>query len=174
MAERKLTRARRAAAAMVQDIIDSTAHFYYPWIPPDAYAPLPREHDLLEVELEQGTFWAGFENHLPFGFVGLMAREGAGKLVGPYLYRDYLGCGCGKVLLDQALADARELQLNPIYVLVHREAAWALSFYRRWGFEVIAEDPEFIARWHDGLLAGEDIPHDHVLLASLTDNIFSE
>jgi GNAT superfamily N-acetyltransferase len=174
MSEKSFTRARRNAATLVADIIDSTAHFYYPWIPPDAYAPLPRELDALEVELEQGIFWIGFEKNFPFGFVGISAREGAGRLIGPYLYRDYLGQGYGKALLDKALETVQELGLNPAYALAHREAEWALNFYRRWGFEVVSDDPEFIARWCDGLLANEQIPNDHLLLATLTENLFSE
>lgn len=174
MPDHRFTRARSRAATLVQDILDSTAHFYHPWIPPEAYAPLPRDLDILAELLEQGIYWVGFQKFLPFGFVGLAPNEGAGRVIGPYLYRDYLGQGHGKQLLDKALAGAKELKLNPVYVLPHKEASWALSFYRRWGFEVIAEDPEFIARWRDGLLAGEEIPADHILMATLRENLFSE
>jgi GNAT superfamily N-acetyltransferase len=161
--------ARERAAVLLMDIVDSTAHFYEPFYGPGQYQPLPNDVRALAKKIREGLYLVGFERFIPFGFVGVEGVEDTSRLVGPYLYRDYLGEGYGKFLLDRAMESIQLTAEKLVHTLVHNRAHWAIGFFKRWGFEPISDQPEFIKRWHDGVLAAEAVLPQHMLMARLTD-----
>lgn len=154
---------------LLVDIVDSTAYLYSDLADSAAGSPKPSVEDKVREWLVSADLLIGFEENLPYGFVGAEKVESCCRLIGPYLYRDYLGRGYGLILLDQGIKLARGTGLNPVFALMDTRASWAVSFFSYNGFERIADDPEFIKRWHDGLLANRQMSPTTLLMARLLD-----
>jgi GNAT superfamily N-acetyltransferase len=169
MSERRVIRATGRALTLLADIVASTSYLYAATLPPDEYTRVIGGEERIKEQLSVGDYLIGFEEHLPFGFVGAEKVEESCRLIGPFLYREYLGRGYGRFLLEYGIKLARGTGLNPIYQLIHRKADWAVNFFTHWGFEQISDDVEFIRRWHDGLLADKSVPENHLLMALLLD-----
>ena len=58
-----------------------------------------------------------------------------------YISSDFQRRGVGKLLLDTAAAHARSKGADGLFLSVWSEAEWALSFYRKYGFETLGEIP---------------------------------
>ena len=114
-------------------------------------------------------FYLAFEDHFPFGFVGLAPLDDCGELRGPFLYRDYLGQGYGEYLLSQIYDMARDRELRLLYAMIPVDALKARSFLVRNDFELVSTDSQFIKRWRDGLLADARLETGTVLLARLVE-----
>lgn len=170
MSEKRVIRATGRALTLLADIVNSTSYLYAAALPPEEYTQIIGAEEKIKTRLSVGDYLIGFEDHLPFGFVGAEKVEGCCRLIGPCLYREYLGREYGRFLLDYGIRLARGTGLNPIYQLIHRQAEWAVSFFTHWGFEQISDDVEFIKRWHDGLLADKPVPKNHLLMALLLDS----
>ncbi|MCK4857590.1 MAG: hypothetical protein KAT58_06465, partial [candidate division Zixibacteria bacterium] len=112
MAEKRLARAGQHAIPLILDIIDSTFYLYGEILEPEELAP--REITAKQVVgwLKRGEYRIGFENFMPFGFVGCEAMADCCRLIGPYLYREYLGQEYGKFLLDAGIRWARDRNLS--------------------------------------------------------------
>jgi GNAT superfamily N-acetyltransferase len=126
----------------------------------------PQESDL-RAAVVLHDYLIAFERFIPFGFVGAETIDDCCRLVGPYLYRDYLGRGYGKFLLQAAISRAHTEGALVLYSLGQRDAAWFTRFLLRSGFEAISDNPEDIRRWRDGLLAGRSLPVGTTLFARL-------
>jgi GNAT superfamily N-acetyltransferase len=166
---RRVIRATRRAVPLLTDIISSTSYLYAEVLPAEELAWPPNAQERIRAEITSADYLIGFEHNLPFGFVGIEKIEACCRLIGPYLYREYLGKGYGEFLLDFGIKLASATGLNPIFLLVHRQATWATAFFGRHGFEQISDDPEFIRRWRDGILADYPLPGNQVLMARLLD-----
>lgn len=152
MPDRRFSTANQHAIPLLEDIVESTRYLYAN--PTDQSPPLlDFVHIDEERELGRREFYIGFEDHFPFGFIGLVNHKIAAEIIGPFLYREYLGRGYGGDLLDYARLHAADRGETLIFALVPATAPWALSFYARQGFDFLSGQPEFIRRWNDGLLA---------------------
>ncbi len=169
MSEKRVIRATGRALTLLADIVASTSYLYAAALPPEEYTQVVGNEEKIKARLSVGDYLIGFEDHIPFGFVGAERVEDCCRLIGPCLYREYLGRGYGHYLLDYGIKLARATGLNPVYQLIHHRADWAVSFFAHWGFEQVSDDIEFIKRWHDGLLADKSVPENHLLMASLLD-----
>ena len=120
-----------------------------------------------ETSFGQCEYFLGFEDHFPFGFVGLKAVDDCGEFCGPFLYRDYVGKGLGNYLLTEITRLARTKELRLLLTMIPCQADRAQDFLIRNGFELISGDAEFISRWRDGLLADRQLESGTVLFARL-------
>lgn len=167
MSERRTVKANPHAIPLMLDIVEST-----PFLP-GADRLRARFVEMLSSQAPTQTsfgsceYYLAFEDHFPFGFVGLAPLDDCGELRGPFLYRDYLGRGYGDYLLSQIHDVARSRELRLLYALIPTDARKAQSFLVRNGFESVSVDPEFIKRWRDGLLADTSLEIGMALFARL-------
>ena len=167
MSEIRYSNANVHALPLLLDIIDSTTFLF------EDFRPSWRLHEEIEaasatgLSLGRGEYIIGFQDHSPFGFVGLYENEECGELFGPFLYRDYFRKGLGTLLFHEICNLARSKEMTIIYSLLPNNATWAISFFTHCGFESISDEPEIIKRWCDGLLADKKIPEYSLLMAIL-------
>lgn len=170
MSERRIVKANPHAISLMLDIVESTAFLpgadrlradFMEWFSSQAAA---------QLSFGGCEYYLGFEDHFPFGFVGLKPLDDCGELRGPFLYRDYLGKGYGEYLLSHIHDLARNRELHLLYSLIPEDAQKAQSFLLRNGFELISADPQFIKRWRDGLLADSQLEVGSALFARLIEH----
>jgi N-acetylglutamate synthase-like GNAT family acetyltransferase len=168
MPDRRFVKANPHALPLMLDIVESTA----------SLAGGSALHAQLIDELSSqavsqasfgGTdFYLGFEEHFPFGFAGIESVDDAGRLYGPFVYRDYVGKGYGNYLFQEIVNVATDKGLRLVFALIPAEAVTARSFLSQRNFDLISADPDFIKRWRDGLLAEMELEPEVVLWARLT------
>jgi GNAT superfamily N-acetyltransferase len=169
MSERRIVKAGPHAIPLMFDIVESTAFL------PGADQLRARFVEMLSSQAATQTsfgsceYYLAFEDHFPFGFVGLAPLDDCGELHGPFLYRDYLGQGYGDYLLSQIYDIARDRELRLLYALIPADAQKAQSFLAHNSFELVSTDSQFIKRWRDGLLAETCLETGTVLLARLVE-----
>jgi N-acetylglutamate synthase-like GNAT family acetyltransferase len=169
MSERRIVKANTHAIPLMLDIVESTAFL------PGGDQLRARFVEMLSSQAATQTsfgsceYFIAFEDHFPFGLVGLAPLDDCGELRGPFLYRDYLGQGYGEYLLSQIHDLARSRELRLLYALIPADAQKAQSFLVRNGFELVSADSQFIKRWRDGLLADAHLETGTTLLARLVE-----
>lgn len=167
MSERRIVKANPHAIPLMLDIVESAAFL------PEGDQLRARFIEMLSSRAATQTsfgsceYYLAFEDHFPFGFVGLAPLDDCGELRGPFLYRDYLGQGYGEYLLSQIHDMARSKELRLLYALIPADAQKAQSFLVRNGFDLVSTDFQFIKRWRDGLLAETSLETGTALLARL-------
>lgn len=79
------------------------------------------------------------------GFLGMVILdEATSYLVALYFHNQYQGKGYGSKVLDQ---------LNiTLLLLVHKNATWAIQFYKKNGFNIITKEALEIKNYQEGLL----------------------
>jgi N-acetylglutamate synthase-like GNAT family acetyltransferase len=167
MSERRIVKANPHAIPLMLDIVESTA-----FLPGGdqfraRFVEMLSSQAATQMSFGGCDYYLAFEDHFPFGFVGLAPLDDCGELRGPFLYRDYLGQGYGEYLLSQIHDLARDRELRLLYALTPADAQKAQSFLVRNDFELISTDSQFIKRWRDGLLAETALETDTALLARL-------
>ena len=167
MPERRLVKANPHAVPLMLDIVESTLSL------PGGDA-LHRQlidgfasQSATETSFGQCEYFLGFEEHFPFGFVGLKAVDDCAEFCGPFLYRDYIGKGLSDFLMTEVIRLARGEELRLVFTIIPREATNAQDFLIRNDFELISGDAEFIKRWRDGLLANRPLETGTILFARL-------
>ena len=167
MPERRLVKANPHAVPLMLDIVESTLSL------PSGGA-LHRQvidgfasQSATETSFGQCEYFLGFEEHFPFGFVGLKALDDCGEFCGPFLYRDYVGKGLGDYLMTEIIRLARAEEMRLLFTMIPRDATRAQDFLIRNDFESISGDAGFIKRWRDGLLADRPLESGMVLFARL-------
>ena len=130
----------------------------YRGIIPDAYLNALREDrwapflkdakDIRSLVMIKDTQFIGTASVCP-------AREpkmaGWGELVSIYLLPEYFGQGCGRLLLEAALAELERMDFKDIYLWVLRENHRARRFYEKNGFADSGETGSYE-------ISGESIP----------------
>jgi len=170
MSERRIVKAGPHAIPLMLDIVESAAFL------PGGDHLRTRFIEMLSSQAATQTsfgsceYYLAFEDHFPFGFVGLKPLDDCGELRGPFLYRDYLGQGYGEYLLSQIHDMARGRALRLLYALIPADAPKAQSFLVRNGFELVSTDSQSIKRWRDGLLADACLETGTALFARLVEH----
>ena len=170
MSERRIVKANPHAIPLMLDIVESTA-----FLPGGEQFRARFVERLSSQAATQASFgnceyYIAFEDHFPFGLVGLAPLDDCGELRGPFLYRDYLGRGYGEYLLSQIHNLARDRELRLLYALIPADASKAQSFLVRNGFELVSTDSQLLKRWRDGLLADACLETGTALLARLVEH----
>jgi N-acetylglutamate synthase-like GNAT family acetyltransferase len=167
MSDRRIVKANPHATPLMLDIVESTSFLPGGDLFRARFVEMLSSQAAAQLSFGSCEYYLGFEDHFPFGFVGLTPLDDCGELRGPFLYRDYLGQGCGEYLLSQIHDLARNRELHLLYSLIPEDAQKAQSFLIRNGFELISTDPQFIRRWRDGLLADAQLEIGSALFARL-------
>ena len=167
MPDRRVVKANHHAVPLLLDIAESTTSLYDE--AGQAYAALFEKLEFGSEDLDvTGTeFFIGFEDHTPFGFVGLTKIEDCGELIGPYLYREYLRRDYGDFLAEYAIDVARTRELRILIVLVRTSSYKLIDFFARNDFDVVSDETDFIKRWRDGILEEMEIAEGTSLLVQI-------
>lgn len=115
-------------------------------------------------------YFIGFDDHLPFGYVRISIDDGEGEVTGPYLYPDYLRSELQTALIEFALEFMQNLSVRLVYALALTVIPGTVEAYSNARFEDLSDDPQFIKRWHDGILAQRTIPAQTRLLARILES----
>ncbi len=85
-----------------------------------------------------GQFWLLFEAEALIGTVAVRALEpGVAELKRLQVLQDYQGRGYGKLLIQQVMEHAAELEFSRLRLDSIRDKAAALHLYKRFGFQEI-------------------------------------
>jgi GNAT superfamily N-acetyltransferase len=171
MPERRLVKANPHAIPLMLDIVESTAFLPGGDQLRARFVEMLSSQAATQMSFGGCEYYLAFEDHFPFGFVGLAPLDDCGELRGPFLYRDYLGQGYGEYLLSQIHDMARDRELRLLYALIPADAQKALNLLIRNGFDLVSTDPQFIKRWRDGLLADACLVTGTALLARLVERV---
>lgn len=167
MPDCRIVKANPHAIPLMLDMVDSTNYLPGGDRLAESFAERLAAVSATLSSFGSAEYFLGFEDHYPFGFAGFAAIDDCAELIGPFLYRDYLGKGLGVFLLNQICDTVRLRELRLLFALIPSEASQAEGFLIRSGFETVSADPEFIKRWRDGLLAEIRLEERVVLLARL-------
>ena len=110
---------------------------------------VPKEEEWDDCDEESWHFLALTETNTPIGCARLMQSGQIGRMA---VLRDHRGLGIGAMLLKSAVARAKELRMDPIFL--HAQT-YAIEFYEKAGF--IAHGSEFM---------DANIPHYAMTLTS--------
>ena len=100
------------------------------------YSPMDRHADIADVELhymQNGCFWCLFENEVLIGTVAVRLIDMDNKVVElkrMFVLPEYQGKGYGRLLLEYAIAYAREQQYNKICLDTRKQFSAAQHLYR--------------------------------------------
>ncbi len=105
-------------------------------------SPENTDLDLYDIEQHYHAFGGSFEvliendSHQVVGTVGLHPDEpGSAELRKMYLHAAHRGRGCGRYLLEHALAQARQLGFTRVILETTFKLPKAVAMYRAYGFQ---------------------------------------
>ena len=130
-----IRRCREDERDAILAIVNQAAEAYRDVIPADRWHEPYMSADELDAELAVGvTFW-GYEigGHL-VGLMGIQPVQGLDLIRHAYVMPERQGEGIGGALLEHLLA----LTSRQVLVGTWAAAEWAVRFYRRHGFELVA------------------------------------
>ncbi len=105
------------------------------------YSPMDRHADIANVEqcyMQDSCFWCLFDNQTLVGTVALRTIDLDNKVVElkrMFVLPEYQGKGYGRLLLNYAIAYAREQQYNKICLDTRKQFSAAQHLYRSSGFQ---------------------------------------
>ena len=117
-------------------IVNSAAQAYRGVIPADRWHEpyMPREE--LDREIANGVeFWVAEEGGKIHGVIGIQDRGDVALVRHAYVSPGLQRGGIGTMLLRHVLA----LTAKPVLIGTWADATWAIDFYRRNGFTLVAE-----------------------------------
>ncbi len=124
--------------------------------------------ELHEHASESSThYFIGFADNLPFGYLRISCDDGEAEIKGPFCYPEYCRDRLIRSLLIHALTFLEQLRVRLIYSLVPAQISKVAEAYADAQFEDLSDNIEFQKRWHDGILAGRNIPEGTSLFARL-------
>lgn len=101
------------------------------------------EHEQ-ERSLSEGGLWIAEWNGVPAGFVATHLYPDSLYIREIDVLEEFGRKGIGRALINQAVAQARGLKLDSVFLRTFREVAWNAPFYQRLGFEEVEEQA-----WND-------------------------
>jgi N-acetylglutamate synthase-like GNAT family acetyltransferase len=135
-----------ADAGQLFEVINDAAEAYRGVIPADRFHDpyMPLEH--LESEIASGVvFWALDQDAVILGVMGIQDVDDVTLIRHAYVRTAERRRGIGARLLAHLTARAD----RPILIGTWKAATWAIDFYRKHGFEPVAEDqvPDLLRRY---------------------------
>ena len=118
--------------AEIWTIINDGARAYKGVIPPDRWSEpyLSREH--LQHEIDEGIlFWGYEENAMLLGVMGIQHVQDVTLIRHAYVRTTQQNRGIGALLLQHL----RQLTERPVLIGTWADAAWAIRFYEKHGFQ---------------------------------------
>src|SRR3954451_18231675 len=130
----EVRRCRGDDRAAIHAIVNAAAEAYRGVIPADRWREPYMPMDELELEIEAGVvFWGYEEDGALVGIMGIQPVGDVELIRHAYVAPPHQRRGVGAALLDH-LADGRSRRL---LVGTWDAAEWAIAFYRRHGFELL-------------------------------------
>lgn len=118
-------------------IINDGAHAYEGVIPADCWTEPYMSSDELRAEIEDGvTFWGYDENESLTAVMGMQQVEDVTLIRHAYVRTSSRNRGIG----GRLLAHLRKLAHGPVLVGTWADAGWAIRFYEKHGFHVVASE----------------------------------
>lgn len=105
------------------------------------YSPLDRHADIADVEsyyMQNGCFWCLFDNEILIGTVAVRIIDINNKTVElkrMFVMPEQQGKGYGRLLLEHAIAYAKEQKYNKIFLDTRKQFSAAQHLYRSCGFQ---------------------------------------
>ena len=132
-----IRRCGRKDLGYILEIINDAADAYKGVIPEDTWhEPYMSEKDL-ELEIQDGVvFWGFEENGQLSGVMGIQDRDRVSLIRHAYTKTERRNSGIGSRLL-KFLEETTEM---PILVGTWADAVWAIAFYQKNGFKLTSED----------------------------------
>ncbi len=127
-------------------IINEAAKAYKGVIPPDRYHEPYMPMDELREEMQRMTFFGWEENQRLVGGMGFQALEDVTLIRHAYVLPDYQRQGLGSKLLERL----KTLTTTPrLLVGTWSDASWAIEFYEKHGFRLLANKDELLRAYWD-------------------------
>jgi len=104
------------------------------------YSPRDRHADIADVEryyMQNGCFWCLFDKEILVGTIAVRVIDMENKVIElkrMFVLPEYQGKGYGRLLLEYAIAYAREQQYNKICLDTRKQFSAAQHLYRSCGF----------------------------------------
>ncbi len=125
-----------------------------------------REALMKEVGRSGNIFLLAQEGEVPVGYARMRESENPPELAGEnaieiariYAVNSFIGTGVGSRLMQKCLDIAKKMNKTVIWLGVWQMNSRAISFYKRWGFEMFGE--------HDFTL-GNDVQKDWLMKKTL-------
>jgi GNAT superfamily N-acetyltransferase len=122
---------------LILSIINDGAHAYKDVIPADCWTEPYMSSDDLHAEMEDGvTFWGYEDNEGLKGVMGIQQVEDVTLIRHAYVRTSSQKLGIGGRLLSHL----RKLAHGPVLIGTWADAVWAVRFYEKHGFHVVAPE----------------------------------
>lgn len=105
------------------------------------YSPNDRHSDIADVQqhyMKNGCFWCLFKNEILIGTIALRTidiENNTAELKRMFVLPEYQGKGYGRLLLNYAIAYAREHNYNKICLDTRKQFSAAQHLYKSTGFQ---------------------------------------
>ncbi len=130
----------------IYEIINEAARAYEGVIPPDCYHEPYMPLDELRAEMQRMTFFGWEENQKLVAVMGFQLLEDVTLLRHAYVLPKYQRQGLGSRLLEHLKA----LTTTPrLLVGTWADASWAIEFYEKHGFKLLANEDELLRAYWD-------------------------
>ena len=110
---------------------------------------LPENYDIYLIQ----------KNNKKIGFLGIKRiNKNIIYLVGLYLLLDYQRKGDGSKVINKLVSNKKKEDFEEIILLVHKDAYWAINFYKKVNFEIETDNFKKIKEYADGAIKDFTIP----------------
>lgn len=120
----------------ILEIVNDAAQAYYGAIPADCWKDPYMSEQELRHELASGVVFWGYEKNELVGVMGIQDVGDVTLIRHAYVRTAQRGRGIGAELLSHL----RELGEKPILIGTWKAATWAIRFYQKHGFRLVAEE----------------------------------
>jgi N-acetylglutamate synthase-like GNAT family acetyltransferase len=132
-----ITRSKATDFKDIYDIINDAASAYKGIIPADRWHEPYMPEEELRGQIEDGVqFWCYVENGKVIGVMGIQDKSDVTLIRHAYVRTTERNKGIGGKLLRHL----SELTSKPILIGTWADAAWAIDFYKKHGFKIVAAD----------------------------------
>jgi GNAT superfamily N-acetyltransferase len=119
----------------ILSIINDGAGAYYGTIPKDLLTEPYMSGNELQREIDEGVvFWGYEEDAKLLGVMGLQEVRDVTLIRHAYVRTDSQQRGIGRQLLSYL----REMAMGPVLIGTWADAAWAIRFYEKYGFQIVS------------------------------------
>ena len=128
----------------IYEIINLAARVYENRIPDDCYRQPYMSKEELQHEMKKMTFFGWDEKDRLVGIMGFQPVADVTLIRHAYVLPEYQSKGIGTKLLDRLRQMAKTRQ---ILVGTWADATWAINFYQRHGFSLLADKAKLLERY---------------------------
>ena len=120
-----------------------------------------------EINDPKATFVLAFDEHHVCGYIKLIWNERPDipnidekqlEIARLYADKKLIGKGIGRLLMEAAIAFAKQVNAAIIWLDVWKENKRAIAFYTKWGFKIVSD-------WT--FMLGKDLQEDYIMVKRL-------